>query len=66
MLDHVGYQKQPNDELLEQGGEVNLVKVLMIIRMSEVGTDRYVNLPIAYSGDDRFNVSRHGWSKAIY
>ena len=30
-----------------------------------MGTGRYVNLQVANSGDDRFKVSRRGWSKAI-
>ena len=41
------------------------VKVSQIICMSQVVTGRYVNLQVAYSDDDRPNVSRRGWSKAI-
>ena len=41
------------------------VEMSQIICVSEVGTGRYVNLPVAYSGDDKSDVSRRGWSKAI-
>ena len=37
-----------------------------MICVSAVGTGSHVNLQFANSGDDRSNVSRRGWSKAIY
>ena len=41
------------------------IEVSQIICVSAVGTGRYANLQVANSGDDRFKVSRRGWSKAI-
>ena len=37
-----------------------------VICVLEVGTGRYINLLVANSCDNRFNISKRGWSEAIH
>ena len=46
-------------------GRSESAEVSQIICVSEVGTGRYVNLPVAYPGDDWSYVPRRDCSKAI-